>query len=183
MSTPSSKAGSVGFGLYEKHARLHVDKRAAGEAFGVVHYAGLVTYDVDQFLVKNVDQLSGDLSSCVAGSSHERTAALLTWNDAPAAPAPRARGGRGSGGGSKTTVSKKFRGQLASLTTALNATEPHYVRCVKPGAGHGREKAPRSVVFHSFRLILGRAIIPGCFWGERARAERARRSERRTLPR
>jgi len=175
----SSKVGRK----HEKHARLHVDKRAAGEAFGVVHYAGLVTYDVDQFLVKNVDQLSGDLSSCVAGSSHERTAALLTWNDAPAAPAPRARGGRGSGGGSKTTVSKKFRGQLASLTTALNATEPHYVRCVKPGAGHGREKAPRSVAFHSFRLILGRAIIPGCFGGERARAERARRSERRTLPR
>ncbi|KAH8065059.1 myosin-kinesin ATPase superfamily-like protein [Aureococcus anophagefferens] len=113
----------------------------AGEAFGVVHYAGLVTYDVDQFLVKNVDQLSGDLSSCVAGSSHERTAALLTWNDAPAAAAPRARGGRGSGGGSKTTVSKKFRGQLASLTTALNATEPHYVRCVKPGAGRGAKGA------------------------------------------
>ncbi|KAH8044350.1 hypothetical protein JL722_14741 [Aureococcus anophagefferens] len=79
----SSKVGKK----HEKHARLHVDKRAAGEAFGVVHYAGLVTYDVDQFLVKNVDQLSGDLSSCVAGSSHERTAALLTWNDAPAAAA------------------------------------------------------------------------------------------------
>ncbi|KAH8091086.1 hypothetical protein JL720_5965 [Aureococcus anophagefferens] len=57
----SSKVGKK----HDTHARLRVDKRAAGEAFGVVHYAGLVTYDVDQFLVKNVDQLSGDLSSCV----------------------------------------------------------------------------------------------------------------------
>lgn len=33
---------------------------------------------------------------------------------------------------STITVSKAFRGQLQSLMATLHATEPHYIKCIKP---------------------------------------------------
>lgn len=33
---------------------------------------------------------------------------------------------------STVTVSKAFRGQLQNLMATLRATEPHYIKCIKP---------------------------------------------------
>ncbi|CAN0459421.1 unnamed protein product, partial [Laminaria digitata] len=33
---------------------------------------------------------------------------------------------------STLTVSKAFRGQLQKLMSTLRATEPHYIKCIKP---------------------------------------------------
>lgn len=56
-------------------------------------------------------------------------------------PPPRASGSTRQRGGSrpskmaqKNTVSNKFRGQLEKLVEQLQATTPHYIKCVKPNA-------------------------------------------------
>lgn len=41
-------------------------------------------------------------------------------------------GARVSQMSSTVTVSKAFRGQLQKLMATLRATEPHYIKCIKP---------------------------------------------------
>jgi myosin heavy subunit len=45
---------------------------------------------------------------------------------------PKVRSSRRMGGSSKTTLGGEFKKQLVSLMDTLNATEPHFVRCMKP---------------------------------------------------
>lgn len=53
--------------------------------------------------------------------------------DEPVAkPKVRAGSRRGGGGGNKNTLGGEFKKQLVSLMDTLNATEPHFVRCMKP---------------------------------------------------
>ncbi|ROT75473.1 myosin [Penaeus vannamei] len=41
-------------------------------------------------------------------------------------------GGRGKKGGGFTTVSSGYREQLNNLMKTLNATQPHFIRCIVP---------------------------------------------------
>lgn len=47
-------------------------------------------------------------------------------------PRNAASGARVSQMSSTVTVSKAFRGQLQNLMATLRATEPHYIKCIKP---------------------------------------------------
>ena len=98
---------------------LKPDLKAKGQVFTVRHYAGEVVYDARGFLEKNKDLLLGDLAALGAQSSFKFLAQLF-----------RAKGG----GGDRKTIGTQFREQLAALMKTLNATEPHYVRCIKPNA-------------------------------------------------
>ena len=103
--------------------------RPGAVEFTIVHYAGDVTYDPSLFITKNKDTLSPDLSEAMATS----TCPLLAnvFEDASNEPNPT---GRASTVASKQTVGTKFRIQLDSLMTTLDATEPRYIRCIKPNA-------------------------------------------------
>ena len=46
--------------------------------FIVVHYAGEVAYDIDGFVEKNKDTVSGLLTECMAGSKHGIVSSIYT---------------------------------------------------------------------------------------------------------
>ena len=91
------------------------------ECFTLMHFAGPVTYFVEGFLEKNKDKLYDHLKEMMAGCGNPFAKELFA-----------------GGGGEKKkkkgpqTIATKFKAQLKQLTDTLEATMPHYVRCVKP---------------------------------------------------
>ncbi|RLN54170.1 hypothetical protein BBJ29_005023 [Phytophthora kernoviae] len=130
----------------------HLDKhpsyakpRFECDEFIIRHYAGDVTYDIHDFIAKNTDNLHDDLLDLLRRSSQSFLQAMFS------APAASALGGaatkRGApstptGGQHKrtqsasltgtTTVSSRFRTQLAELMEVLWSTTPSYIKCIKP---------------------------------------------------
>ena len=104
-------------------------------AFGIKHYAGEVFYNVEHFLEKNKDELHADVVAVMQASASEMMQALFpkpAGGDDGGAKA--GRGGRVGGHKKKgsATLGAQFKKQLGELMTTLNATEPHFVRCMKP---------------------------------------------------
>eukprot|EP00013_Stygamoeba_regulata_P023515 CAMPEP_0177666056 /NCGR_PEP_ID=MMETSP0447-20121125/21382_1 /TAXON_ID=0 /ORGANISM="Stygamoeba regulata, Strain BSH-02190019" /LENGTH=1567 /DNA_ID=CAMNT_0019172187 /DNA_START=105 /DNA_END=4808 /DNA_ORIENTATION=- len=93
--------------------------------FTINHYAGAVVYDSTGYLEKNRDTLNADLQLLLYCSKNSLLNELF----------PPPRGGRRGDDGARTrkiTLGGQFRQQLDALMKALHATEPHYIRCVKP---------------------------------------------------
>jgi myosin heavy subunit len=89
----------------------------SGAMFMVKHYAGDVTYESSGFLDKNKDRLNDEAYKLLTGSKFGYLANLFIGADDATA---------------KITLATKFGTQLNELMVALNKTEPHYVRCIKP---------------------------------------------------
>ena len=139
-AVPQLATSNKGYFL-EAHSNYARD-RFGGCCFGIVHYAGRVDYDARGFLAKNNDSLSPDLLELVRATSDGFITALFAQDDAEAAALAEAaraaqggasaRGRKGGGNRQAPTVTEKFRKQLESLLTSLAATQPHFVRCIKP---------------------------------------------------
>ena len=112
-----------------KHPNYEKPKPKACEdavnCFGVVHYAGSVYYNVTNFLEKNKDALHPDVMSTLRASSTTFVTEVLP-KPPPSTP------GRRGGKSSKKTLGSQFKEQQQQLMDTLNATYPHFVRCMKP---------------------------------------------------
>lgn len=106
------------------------DNKALQMAFVVVHYAGDVAYNVDGFLAKNKDSLLVDLEDIGLESSSEFVRDIFSLTDDAGAAGGSST--RKTGAANKKTIGAQFKDQLAQLMKTLNATEPHFVRCIKP---------------------------------------------------
>lgn len=138
-------------------------KHASDHEFGIQHYAGKVTYDATNFVVKNMDTLPSDLQDCATLSSNPIVANELGNEDMMN---PMTTDGTVGGGGSvakkkrraKTskaavttmtnpklmqkrssniiaeTVWTKFKNQLTHLMETLGETKTRYIRCIKPNS-------------------------------------------------
>ena len=102
--------------------------------FAIIHYAGIVSYNVTAWLEKNKDPLNDTVVDVLKRASN----ALLVycWRDHPGQSAPPEEAGDGKkkkkkGGGAKT-VSSVYLVQLTSLMNTLHSTEPHFIRCIVP---------------------------------------------------
>lgn len=99
-------------------------------SFSVCHYAEEVTYDVDTFLEKNRDTICEDQSELLRKS--EVINYIFQDPLLPQDPLASAQKARPRPGTRSATVGSQFRASLAALISTLNATEPHYIRCIKP---------------------------------------------------
>eukprot|EP00760_Papus_ankaliazontas_P021731 PhM_4_TR18728/c2_g6_i1/m.11802/K10357/MYO5; myosin V len=93
-------------------------KRLAKSSFVVHHYAGSVSYEVENFLEKNRDTLKDSFKLLMRSSTDALVASLL--------PSPEEATGRA------LTVGGFFKNQLHKLMDLINSTNPHWIRCVKP---------------------------------------------------
>eukprot|EP00941_MAST-03F_sp_MAST-3F-sp1_P004404 g4404.t1 len=95
--------------------------------FNIKHFAGDVRYDGREFLAKNKDKLPPQLQDLCTNSSISYLSDLYS--------------GRKDGKKKKKnfkTLASLYMHQLHNLAETLTATEPHYVRCVKPNDIHYR---------------------------------------------
>ena len=122
-----------------QHPRFHVTKHQQADlTFSVHHYAGLVEYDTANFLEKNKDELPKETTELLKSSSHVFVASLghdLEDNAAAAATPRKSRRPimqRQSSSILRDSVGSQFSAQLRLLRTRIEATCPHYVRCLKP---------------------------------------------------
>jgi len=97
--------------------------------FVVAHFAGKVSYTVEGFLEKNKDALHDDIAACTRRASVALVAGLA--EDAQDAAAARGRGERRSSALRKASLGKQFIEQLGALMLQLQASDPHFIRCVK----------------------------------------------------
>ena len=126
------------------HAAYEVDFRQvggqAGGLFTIKHYAGDVRYSISGFLEKSVENISSELVGALLASSNT-LAALLFQQTSARANEHRAHGngkaanGKAAPSGTrKPTVGVKFASQLAALIEMIEATDAHFIRCIKPNA-------------------------------------------------
>ena len=114
--------------------------------FVVRHYAANVEYNTDQWLDKNRDPLNDNVARVLASSSEPFLASLFAEFDAPAEPAA-PRGRRGA----FRTVGQRHKEQLASLMAQLDATQPHFVRCIVPNSEKRPSKMDLPLVLDQLR--------------------------------
>jgi myosin heavy subunit len=101
--------------------------------FAISHYAGIVSYNVTNWLEKNKDPVNDTVVEVFKSSS---TVELLThlWRDHPGQPTttPKDDGKKKKKAGGGKTVSSVYLVSLGELMTTLHACEPHFVRCLVP---------------------------------------------------
>ncbi|KAM9331037.1 unconventional myosin-Vb [Gastrophryne carolinensis] len=130
--------------LYDRHGNSqHFKKpRMSNVSFIVVHFADKVEYQCDGFLEKNRDTVYEEQINILKASKYQLVADLFQdekdvvpptstgkakVNVRPAKPPL-----KNANKEHKKTVGHQFRNSLHLLMETLNATTPHYVRCIKP---------------------------------------------------
>uniref|UniRef100_A0A8C4DBU2 Myosin-X n=1 Tax=Dicentrarchus labrax TaxID=13489 RepID=A0A8C4DBU2_DICLA len=116
--------------LHSRHATnpYYVKPRVNDHQFGIKHYAGEVLYDVRGILEKNRDTFRDDILFILKDSRldfiydlFERVGSRNGDETLKMGTARR-----------KPTVSSQFRDSLHSLMATLSASNPFFVRCIKP---------------------------------------------------
>lgn len=128
--------------LYNTHLKKssHFDKpRMSNTAFIIQHFADKVEYQCDGFLEKNKDTVNEEQINVLKASKFPQLVELFQDEETPTAPKTTAPSGRAKVGRAtqsfrehKKSVGLQFRNSLHLLMETLNATTPHYVRCIKP---------------------------------------------------
>ncbi|XP_043912236.1 myosin-4-like [Protopterus annectens] len=144
--------------LYDQHlgksSNFQKPKPAKGKReahFSLMHYAGVVDYNVTGWLDKNKDPLN----ETVVGLYQKSSLKLLAFLYATYVSA----GSEGEEGGKKTrrkgasfqTVSALFRENLNKLMTNLRTTHPHFVRCIIPNETKTPGEIDNHLVLHQLR--------------------------------
>ncbi|XP_049577986.1 unconventional myosin-Va isoform X1 [Syngnathus scovelli] len=117
--------------------KAHFEKpRLSNSAFIVHHFADQVEYQCDGFLEKNKDTVNEEQICVLQKSKFEFLLKLFVGNDKATSSTNRPASSTKRSGqlqrGNKKTVGLQFRQSLHLLMDTLNATTPHYVRCIKP---------------------------------------------------
>ncbi|CAN1278923.1 XI-2 [Linum perenne] len=107
--------------LLDEACKRFSKPKLARTDFTVCHYAGDVTYQTEFFLDKNKDYVVPEHQALLSQSKCSFVSGLF-----PPLPEESSKSSKFS------SIGTRFKQQLQSLLETLNATEPHYIRCVKP---------------------------------------------------
>ncbi|EPQ06301.1 Myosin-Vc, partial [Myotis brandtii] len=128
--------------------------RMSNASFIIQHFADKVEYKCEGFLEKNRDTVYDMLVEILRASKFHLCAKFFQESPVPPSPFGSAITMKAAKQVIKpnnkqfrTTVGSKFRSSLSLLMETLNATTPHYVRCIKPND----EKLPFE--FDSKRIV------------------------------
>uniref|UniRef100_A0A8D0AIE6 Myosin VA n=1 Tax=Sander lucioperca TaxID=283035 RepID=A0A8D0AIE6_SANLU len=135
--------------LYNTHLKtcsLFEKPRMSNRAFIIQHFADKVEYQCEGFLEKNKDTVNEDQINVLKASKFDLLVELFQDEEKATSPTGQVPGTGGrtrlsikpdkgrdkSSKEHKKTVGCQFRNSLQMLMDTLNATTPHYVRCIKP---------------------------------------------------
>ncbi|KAM9766188.1 unconventional myosin-Va isoform 2-T2 [Menidia menidia] len=135
--------------LYNTHLKtcsLFEKPRMSNRAFIIQHFADKVEYQCDGFLEKNKDTVNEEQINVMKASKFDLLVELFKDEEKATTPTGQVPGTGGrtrlsikpeksretSSKEHKKTVGCQFRNSLQMLMDTLNATTPHYVRCIKP---------------------------------------------------
>lgn len=117
--------------LWDKTSQYKASRLTQG--FVLTHYAAQVEYTTDQWLEKNRDPLSENVVDILSKSSVPLVRQMF-GEDQPSKLS-------GVKRGIFRTVAQKHKEQLTHLMAQLEATKPHFVRCIIPN----HEKTPKLI--------------------------------------
>ncbi|XP_020880156.1 myosin-16 isoform X2 [Arabidopsis lyrata subsp. lyrata] len=117
-STPETFSEKL-YHTFKDHKRFMKPKLTRSD-FTLVHYAGDVQYQSDQFLDKNKDYVVAEHQDLLNASKCSFVSGLFP-------PLPKE-----CSKSKFSSIGARFKLQLQQLMETLNSTEPHYIRCVKP---------------------------------------------------
>uniref|UniRef100_A0A8C5SCM7 Myosin heavy chain 3 n=1 Tax=Laticauda laticaudata TaxID=8630 RepID=A0A8C5SCM7_LATLA len=133
--------------LYDQHlgksANFQKPKLVKGKPeahFSLVHYAGIVDYNIGGWLEKNKDPLNETVVGLYQKSSIKILANLYATFK-----------GAKKKGSSFQTVSALFRENLNKLMSNLRTTHPHFVRCIIPNETKTPGAMDHKLVLHQLR--------------------------------
>ncbi|XP_039183987.1 myosin-1B-like [Crotalus tigris] len=142
--------------LYDQHLgkckNFEKPKPGKGKAeahFSLVHYAGIVDYNITGWLEKNKDPLNESVIQLYQKSSMKTLALLFADRPADAEGGSKKAGKKK--GSSFQTVSALFRENLNKLMSNLKSTHPHFVRCLIPNETKTPGAMEHELVLHQLR--------------------------------
>merc|ERR1712130_360362 len=106
------------------------------DGFEIKHFADMVSYQIDKFLVKNMEAVHPDTAKMLKKSKTVLVKEI---------------GGQGQKGKKKKSVTAVFAGGIRTLMKNLKSTEPYFVRCVNPNMVKSSTVWTESVVEHQLR--------------------------------
>ncbi|CAL8311076.1 unnamed protein product [Merluccius merluccius] len=118
--------------------------------FSLVHYAGIVDYNIGNWLVKNKDPLNETVVGLYQ-KSNLKLLSVLFAGYASADSESSGGGGKKKKGSSFQTVSALHRENLNKLMTNLRSTHPHFVRCIIPNETKTPGAMENPLVMHQLR--------------------------------
>lgn len=120
------------------------------QGFMLTHYAAEVEYNTEGWLEKNKDPLNDNLTKLLA-ASHDRYVACL-FSDCADEETDSVKGNHSRvKKGLFRTVAQRHKEQLSSLMNQLNATHPHFVRCIIPNHQKRPKRLNNSLVLDQLR--------------------------------
>uniref|UniRef100_UPI003AAEA0BC myosin, heavy chain 7B, cardiac muscle, beta a n=1 Tax=Centroberyx gerrardi TaxID=166262 RepID=UPI003AAEA0BC len=138
---PKATDGSFKAKMYDNHIgksanfqKPRPDKKRKYEAhFELVHYAGVVPYNIIGWLDKNKDPLNETVVVCFQKSASKLLASLYENYVGSDSADPKTGGKeKRKKAASFQTVSQLHKENLNKLMTNLRSTQPHFVRCIIP---------------------------------------------------
>ncbi|XP_063612890.1 myosin heavy chain, muscle-like [Penaeus indicus] len=99
--------------------------------FAIVHYAGTVTYNLTGWLEKNKDPLNETVVDQLKKAGNKLIVELFADHPGQSG-STEGKGGKGKSPAGFKTVSLGYKEQLNNLMRTLNATHPHFIRCIVP---------------------------------------------------
>ena len=109
-------------------------RQMANGAFSINHYAGPVEYDSNRFLETNKDELPNQIDELLHSSENSflRLLANLMTGSSNSSEVDPSKPAFRQSSLKRITVGGQFSSQLQLLRKRIDATSPHYIRCLKP---------------------------------------------------
>ncbi|CAL8337347.1 unnamed protein product [Merluccius merluccius] len=156
---PKATDSSFKAKMYDNHIgkspnfqKPRLDKKRKYEAhFELVHYAGVVPYNILGWLDKNKDPLNETVVFCFQKSANKLLASLYETYIGSDSDLKTGVKEKRKKGASFQTVSQLHKENLNKLMTNLRSTQPHFVRCIIPNESKTPGIMDSFLVLHQLR--------------------------------
>jgi myosin V len=140
---------------------LATGKQMAVLQFSILHYAGAVVYSAQGFTEKNRDELPKETTDLLKQSENafiRKLSCIIEANQVASFENGLGHSGntprklhRADSAVGRATVGGQFRHQLRGLRSKIDATAPHYIRCLKPNDNRTPDAFDNAIVAEQLR--------------------------------